>query len=234
MKSSKYLFISLACFSVLTVFSHGAAFVSLFIDSGSTRTLRNQANALLTGGSTAVNFDGAVVQVGYYTSATIGNNFGTAGSAFIPLTGESSLFNVRTTVGDSILNGGDNGTLFSDRLDIIAGLNGGANDGLFPAANTPLSIRIFNNTTIASSTFVESVSNNLWLWKTPAAAPNNPIINLFFDSVGLVAKSGAVVAPTSSNIQTNTPTAAPEPTSAALLMVGLVSLASRRRRVAKV
>lgn len=234
MRFPKLLLTSLTCFSALTVFSHGAAFVSLFIDSGNVRTFRNQSNALLTGGNTGVNFDGAIVQVGYFTGATVGTNFGTGGSTFVPLTGEGSLFGVNTTVGDSVLNGGDNGTLFSDRLDISLGLNGGANDALLPAANTPLSIRIFNNTTIATSTFFEVVSNNLWLWKTPATAPNNPIVNLFFDSAGLIAKSGAAVGVPNSSIQTTTPTAAPEPTSAALLMIGLVSLASRRRRVVKV
>lgn len=229
MKSPKSLLTGAACFFALTVFSQGATLVSLFIDSGN-RVLRNQSGTALTGGSTSVNFDGAVLQVGYFSSATVGNNF--AGN-FIPLTGQGSLFNVQTTIGDSVLNGGDNGSIFSDRLDIVTGLNGGANDGLLPAANTPLSIRFYNATTIGASTFFETVSNNLWLWKAPAAAPNNPTVNLFFDSAGLVARSGAVVAAPGTNINTNTPTAAPEPTSAALLMVGLVSLASRRRRVAK-
>ena len=230
MKSQKSLLTGIACFFALTVFSQGAAMVSFFIDSGN-RALRNQSGAALTGGSPAVNFDGAVLQVGYFSSATAGNNF--AGN-FIPLTGEGSLFNVKTTIGDSILNGGGNGNIFSDRLDLLTGLNGGANDGLLPAANTPLSIRFYNATTIAASTFFETVSNNIWLFKTPAAAPNNPTVNLFFDSAGLVAKSGAIVAAPGTNINTNTPTAAPEPTSAALLMVGLVSLASRRRRSAMV
>ena len=227
MKSKRILLASLVCCSLFTAYCDGAAFVTLFVDSGSTRELRNQSAAPLFGGSSGIDGDGAVVQIGYFTDATAGNNFGNGN--FVPLSGEGSLFNVSTTVGDSVNNGGDTGTLFSDALNIFAGLNGGANDGLFPAVDTPLSIRIFNNTTIAASTFYEAISNNLWKWKAPSETP--PVVQLFLDSAGLVAKSGTNVAPTSANIQTNTQIV-PEPTSAALIMVGMLSLAARRRRQA--
>ena len=223
---------SMACIALMTVCSQGAALVTFNIDTGN-RLLRDNTGAALTPGVLGTDHDGAVVQIGYFQSATVGNNFGNG--TFVALTGEGSVFGVLpTTIGDSFNNGTIAGQYFSDPINLFAGTNGGANDGLFPAVNTPLSIRFYNKTTIALSTFSETVSNNLWLWKAPANSPSQPIINLSFDSAGLLARSGAVVATPGSNINTSTPTAAPEPTSAALLLVGLVSLASRRRRVAKV
>lgn len=227
----KSIYLNLACLALFTAFSQGASLVTVNISTDN-RVLRDAAGAALTGGSTA-DGNGAVVQVGYYTNATVGNNFGNALSTFVPLTGEGSLFNVVTTIGDANANGAGSGTLFSNALNIFAGLNGGANDGLFPTVGTPLSIRFFNATTIAASTFSESISNNLWLWKAPAAAPTQPILNLFLDDAGLVAKNPLNVnaGTAGTSLRTFTPTAsAPEPASSALLMVGLVSLAVRRRR----
>lgn len=229
----KIVSVSLACVALLTAITQGAALVTFNIDTG-TRLLRDNASVALTPGVLATDHDGAVVQIGYFQTATVGNNFGNG--TFVPLTGEGSVFGVApTTIGDSVNNGTLAGQYFSDPINLFAGTNGGVNDGLFPAVNTPLSIRFYNNTTIALSSFRETVSNNLWLWKAPANAPSQPIINLSFNSAGLLAQSGTVVATPGTNISTNTPTAAaPEPTAAALLMVGLVSLVSRRRRVAKV
>ena len=234
MKSIKSLSIGFLCFSLLASLSQAAALVTITVDSGA-RSLQNQLGTPLTAGNLAVNGDGAVIQVGYFQTATVGNNFGNG--TFVPLTGAGSLFNVATTIGDSVANGPGNGEIFTDPLNLFAGQNGGANDALFPPAGTPLSIKIFNNTTINGSTFFGVFSNNLWKWGTPANAPAQPLINILFDSAGLVAQNSANLnaGTPGTALRTLTPNVvAPEPTSATLLMVGLVSLASRRRRVAKV
>ena len=225
----KSLYTSLAFISMLSAFGHAATLVSINVDTGA-RVLRNQSSVALTGGSTTVDFDGAVFQIGYYSTATTANNFGNG--TFIALTGEGSFFNVPTTIGDSKDNGAGNGEIFSNRLDIFTGQNGGVNDGLLPSPGTPLSLLIYNNTNIALSSHYEAISNDLWLWATPANDPSQPIVNINFDDSGLVAKSGTNVASPGSNVNTNTPVV-PEPTSAALLLVGLVSIAARRRREAK-
>ena len=208
---------------LLTTFSFGAAQVTILIDTGS-RSLQNQNGLALTAGSSSVDGDGAVFQIGYYVGATINNNFGSGD--FIPLTGAASVFGISTTVGDSFDAPTGNGEVFSAPLTIFSG---GSNDSLLPSAGTPLSARFFNATTLALSTHFQSVSNNLWLWATPANVPNNPSIGINFDDTGLVAKDGTNVATPGSNIRTSV-AIVPEPATMSLMLVGLVSLASRRRR----
>jgi hypothetical protein len=208
---------------LLSAFSFGAAQVTITIDTG-TRSLQNQNEVALTAGALGVDGDGAVFQVGYYVGATVNNNFG--GGEFIPLTGATSVFGISTTIGDSVDNGAGNGEVFSLPLEILAG---GPNDSLFPSVGTPLSARFFNATTIALSTHFQSVSNNLWVWATPANIPSNPSIEINFDAAGLVAKDGTNVATPGSNIRTSV-AIVPEPATMSLMLVGLVSLASRRRR----
>jgi hypothetical protein len=97
-------------------------------------------------------------------------------------------------------------------------------------------VRFYN----AAQDHILDLSNvsGLWNWKTPAVAP--PSILISFDDAGLVSRADgannrtpSAVAPTTTNLSTTNPATTPEPTSAALMMVGLVSLAARRRRQAK-
>ena len=225
----KSLRLILALSVLFTTYSHGATLVTFLIDSGN-RILRDSGGTALTAGTTATG-DGAVVQIGYYTSSTVGNNFGSGGSTWRALTGQGSLFGVVTSIGDTNANGAVAGKIFTDDLNIFTGTNGGMNDFLLPTAGQVMSIRFYDTTN--TSGFFNAVSNNTWLWQSPGNSPNQPVISLAFDDVGLVAQSGAVVAAPGTTINT-TIAQAPEPTSATLLLVGLVSLASRRRRVAKV
>ena len=208
---------------LLSAFSYGAAQVQMTIDTGS-RSLQNQSGVALTAGALGVDGDGAVFQVGYYVGAAVNNNFGNG--EFIALTGPTSLFGVTTSIGDSFNNGAGNGEVFSLPLAIFSG---GSNDSLLPSAGTPLSARFFNGTTIAQSSFFQAVSNNLWVWLTPAVVPNNPSIELNFESAGLIAKDGTNVATPGTNIRTSV-AIVPEPATMSLMLVGLVSFASRRRR----
>lgn len=227
----KPLHLTLTLLALLTTYSYGAPLVTLSIDSGG-RTLRDLGGTALTAG-TAASGDGAVVQIGYYTGATAGNNFGLPGAQWNALTGEGSLFGVSTTIGDTVPSGAGPGKIFTDDLNVFTGTNGGVNDGLLPAANQVLSIRLYNTASLGTATFFNAVSNNSWLWATPANSPSQPLIFLFLDDPGLVAQNLVPVGTAGSNVNTTIPIV-PEPTSTALLMLGLVSLASRRRRVAKV
>lgn len=235
--------------SLLSVTSFGAALVTqVAFDSGTVLLKNNGGGTLLTGG-TAADGNGAVIQLGYFSLATTGTPTSNFLGVWTPITGEGSAntggnvagsspaetFN-KTSIGD---NGGANGefgitVVFSDSVP-------GTFNNLPQSTSIPLSIRFYNGTTIAGSTFYNTVSNDAWLWKFPAAAaPLPPTINMSLGSSangpGLKWESTNVFAqPTANAGTTSIPiVGAPEPTSAALLMIGLVSLAARRRRAAKV
>lgn len=143
----------------------------------------------LTGGTSA-NGDGAVLQLGYYDAATIGNNF--AGT-WIPLSGEMSLNTAsisgtsppepynKTSIGDITNNGAGTGS-FALFLDFVSGSATSGNS--LPSSPTiPLAFRFYNNTSIAGSTFYNVVSDDAWLWKTPATPQATMTIS--FDDSGL-------------------------------------------------
>lgn len=200
-------------------------------DSGSVQ-VKNQSGTALSGG-TAADGNGTVIQLGYFTSATTSNNF--LGN-WVPLSGQLSLNTAysTTSIGDTTAAGAGDGTFGLDLFFIQGDLTKG--NSLPGAVTIPLAIRFFNSTTIATSTFYNTVSDDLWLWKLPATpAPTPPQVVISLDHANLEWESIAVntQAP-SSAFKTSIPTiAAPEPASTGLLMVGLVSLAARRRRPVK-
>jgi hypothetical protein len=208
-----------------------AATVAIDIDSGG-KSLRNELNVALSGGSAAVNGDGTQVLLGYYSDGSVANPFGVAGSdavsSFIALTGPGSPFGVNFTIGDQVANGAGNGELFVNAF----GLNTGVADGLFPSSTSiPLVLRFFN----ASQTFMLDLSNTngLWNWKLPDTPAST--ISLSLDSAGLVARATGLNArgttsAAAANLQTLNP--APEPGTVGLLTLGLTALVARRRRAA--
>lgn len=148
-------------------------------DSGSA-TLSDQVSTPLSGG-TALNGDGDVLQLGYYSSATTSNNFqgtwiplsgqGSANTAVIPggpVTNPTNETYNQTSIGDLTSNGASTGQ-FAISLDFVQG-NATSGNSL-PAAGVPLAIRFYNGTTIANSTFYNVVSDDLWVWKTPNTPP---------------------------------------------------------------
>ena len=243
MKSIRFTVFSLA-FSILSTISHGASILGVTWDSGSKVLTDNNGVTPLNGGTG--NHNGAVLQLGYFTSSTTGSLFS---GNWVPLTGEGSLNTTfaNTRIGDFPSNGGAAGTFaFSVGqgstpyiFNAVSNPNPGTTFTLgdagtgnsLPAGGTLLAVRFYNNTTIALSTFFETVANASWKWVTPNSPPPSPVAITFDDPGTRVQSTGNLVS--GAAIRTATPTV-PEPTSAALLMVGLVSLASRRRRVAKV
>lgn len=206
-----------------------AATVAVDIDSGS-KSIRDDAGNPLSGGLLLTAFDGTQVRLGYFADGTAAAPFGVAGasaiSSFIALTGPGTPFGVNFTIGDSVANSAGHGELFVDAF----ALNTGIQDSLFPSnTNVPLVLRFFN----ASQDKVLDISNinGLWNWKLPDSPAAS--ISMSLDSAGVVARGVGLNVRTHSAVGSAPQTlnsVVPEPTSAALMMVGMLSLAARCRR----
>lgn len=201
-------------------------------DSGS-HTLLNNLSTVLSGGTSA-DGNGDVLQLGYFTGA---NFTGT----FVPLSGQGSLNTAvipgsnpagetynQTSIGDLNVNGAGDGQ-YALSLDFTLGSSTSGNN--LPASGTQLAIRFYNNTTIGSSTFFNTVTDPLWLWQTPAVPPST--VNMSLDDAGLLWQS--IVAQgqdATTAFHTSIATAVPEPSSAILLALGaaMAPVALRLRR----
>lgn len=216
---------------VLLHCSSWAATISIVIDSGG-KSFRDELGGTLSGGNPSINGDGAKVQLGYYSDASLPSTpFGATGSdaisSFTALTGPGTPFGVNFTIGDSVSNSAGDGELFVDSFSISTGIA----DGILPTAGKPLVLRIFNG----AQTFALDLSNanGLWNWQTPADVP--PTVFIYLDDPGLVARGTGLNNRSSVSVGASPQTlnsVVPEPTSAALVMVGLLSFAARRRRQA--
>ncbi len=230
-------FIHAAALLALASLSYGAA-ISISIDSGN-KSIRNEANAVLSGGVVGTAKDGTAVELGYYSDASASNPFGLAGQ-FIALTGAASPFlqggthpEFNFTVGDTPGNGAGNGELFISNPSLV--FNSGIADSLLPPTGTPLVMRFYN----AGKVRVLDLANPaLWTWLPLTTPPSSVSIN--FDSVGLVMRGtgntsdspntrSATAVPTSTvNLLTTTPV--PEPSSILLAVAGAGVILSRRQR----
>ena len=204
----------------------GAAIVTVTVNSGG-KLFTNHVGAALSGGTLGVNGDGDVLQIGYFSSATAATPFSGSWIALTGNGGANSAFNT-TSVGDGVSSGAGNRAAFS----VIFDATDSTKNQSLPLAGTPLGVRIYDGFTLATSSFFETIVSPDWAFIPPADPPLNPTIVMNFTNAN--AKLASTNAAPGATIQTNTPTAAPEPASATLLMVGLVSLAARRRRAAKV
>ena len=135
-----------------------------------------------------------MLQLGYYDGASVLNNF--AGT-WVPLSGLTSLNTAvipggasvnpsgetynQTSIGDMTANGAGNGT-FGISLNFVAG-SATSGNSLPQSSTIPLALRFYNSTSIASSTFYNVVSDDLWVWMTPATPPN--VVNISLDNIGL-------------------------------------------------
>lgn len=220
-----------------------AALTTVNFDSGGYQIFNTDALTPVTSGSqvSPIDGDGAVLQLGYFSTATAAAPFS---GSWIALTGEGGLNpaysipgSLRTTVGDVIGLGANTPPgQFALSLDFGPQITGG--NVLLPTAGTPLGIRIYNATTIALSTALTTISSTKanWRWLTPADAPANPIINISLADTPLNeifvyngTNTGAVADGT---FYTNTPViAVPEPSTFLFgIMVALTGATIRRRR----
>ncbi|MEA3209356.1 MAG: hypothetical protein QOE70_2413 [Chthoniobacter sp.] len=221
-----------------------AAMITVNMDSGhSGSPAVFDQNVLLQNalsGGTNQDGNGCVLQLGYYSQATTANNF--LGN-WVPLTGEGSANNGgivpgsspaktydKTSVGDVTVNGAANGTFASSGLTFVSGSATGRS---LPASTTiPLAIRLYNASTIASSTFYNVVSDDLWLWKDINSDPPPLPINISLNDPGLEWLSIASGQAANTAFHTTMLTV-PEPGISGLLLAGLVGIVARRRRVGK-
>lgn len=185
-------------------------------------TLKDNTGAVLSAGTSA-NGDGMAVQIGYYSTATVGNNFS---GTWIPLTGQNSVNSayLSASIGDEGTAGGiPDGEFYSgDQLELI---EGSATRGNFPSSTTiPLSLRFYNAALVSNATRYNTVSDDLWLWKTPgSSSPLATQVIMTLADLGLEWEGGA-------GSEFKTTLVIPEPTSAFLLALGAVGLLGRRRR----
>ena len=189
----------------------GAPIVTVNMDSD-VRTLLDKVGAgaqPITGGTIA-DGDGAVLQVGYYTGATPGNNFIGTWIGITGKGGSNSAFNT-TSIGDFNSSGAGDGTfgmtlVFDPTSNVV------------PPVGAIVALRIYNAKTIAASSFFMSLSDNSWVWPQAAEPPSNPSLNISLASSTLRVQNssgtGSTISP-SGNIAANIPV--PEPSSQMLL-----------------
>ena len=212
-----------------------ATLVTVNFDSGSSPgyTMTNfNGTTPLTGG-TATDGNGAVLQLGYFSSGTSSTPFAGTWVALTGQGGANSAFST-TSIGDATANGAGTGT-FAMSLSFNTAVANTTNS--LPTAGTPLGFRIYNNTTIASSTFYETISSTLtsWQWQTPADAPFQPILNLTLDdplaSLRRENGTGAGAAATATFNTNLSVTPVPEVSTFAFgVLVALTAAGTRRRR----
>ena len=213
--------------------------------NGAATLLRDQNGIALTQGTAAINNDGALIQLGYFSMGTTASNF--AGT-WIPITGFGTTL-PRTTIGDSSDNtGAGDGrlaftTVFRDTSNLVQVFDPGAGDtGTYvsqssitittttPPSGQVLAIRFYNTNT-GTSGFYNTVSSDNWLWSPPTDAGTNVLLNLV--SAGAAGTLEFESGPTfgvGSNFMTVI--AIPEPSTFALVGLGAVALgAGYRRRV---
>lgn len=200
----------------------------------------DQNNIPLTAGGPG-DGNGAVLQLGYYSTATTANNFS---GTWIPLSGETSLNTAlipgssppemynQTSIGDLTINFAGAAT-FAIQLSFRSGDPTSGNS--LPSSTTiPLALRFYNNISIASSTHYNVVSDDNWLWVAPNTPPATRTMQL--TDLGLEWLSIAQGQAANTAFHTSIPLAAiPEPATVATGLLASASLAfaafRRRRRI---
>lgn len=224
--------------SLLDQVASGAAITQITVSIGRQMLDFDGVTALSPGvvdATTTDHGDGAIIQLGYYTQATLTNLF--AGE-WVPLTGEGSrnpIFD--TTVGDGINTNtqASPGNRFGST--IIFDLSDDAKDNGLPAAGQLMGVRFYNRTALSLSTHFNAISSPDWIWLPPGEPPTNPVLSFSTANVNARLQSTGAPLPGANNATAasalSTTILVPEPSSLALLMIGLASFVSNRRRTAR-
>ena len=206
-------------------------------DSGDFQILDQNTAATnpLTAGA-AGDGNGAIIQLGYFSGANFTGTFtplsgqGSANTAIVPGSSPPEMYN-QTSIGDRSAFFAGAGT-FSLQLSFT--LTDSTSNNNLPAAGTQLAIRFYNGTTLANSSFFNTVSSTsaTWLWQAPNTPP--ALVEISLNDPGLVWES-IVRAGQSANTAFHTTIPIPEPSTIALLGFALAAapVVYIRRRLKK-
>lgn len=187
--------------------------IAYSIDSGSFSLTDLDNSTLLSAGTSAAG-DGFALQLGYYSTSTVGNLFS---GTWTPFAGAGTSNFSTLSIGDFNANGAGAGTFAFDLTFSNANVS-------LPTAGQILGLRFYNSTTVAAATAFGSMSAASWTWVSPAD-PQPPGRTMSLDDGGLVWLNNDVAF---------TGTAVPEPATYAailgLVTLGLVSYRRFRRR----
>jgi len=182
--------------------------IAWYNDNTTGTEFKDHSGILLTAGTSLMG-DGAVLQLGYYTGATLADPFvGT----WVALTGPGT--GLTSTIGD----------FYPYQNGIFSFGNKFQSDSPnVPAIGTPLAIRFYDTTSLATANYFNCVSKTNGSWNWTLGTPE-PTVTLDFKATpqALVWQDGADSA-------FRTTIAIPEPSAALLAACGAL-LAFRRRR----
>lgn len=167
------------------------------------RRLTSRTSSPLSAGTSASG-DGTLLELGYYSSASVSNPF----QGFWTVLATS-------TIGDDGMNVAGS---FSTKSIL-----GPSNDPSL-TTSTPLAIRFYDGTSVGNSTYFNAVSNTSGAWNYIAPTTPSPVINIVIDKTNnIVFQDGG-----SGAFRTVVPI--PEPSHMILIAVGGLVALSRRRR----
>jgi hypothetical protein len=167
------------------------------------RQLSDRTSSPLSAG-TAAPGDGTLLELGYYSSASISNPF--LGIWTVMAT---------STIGDDGMNVAGS---FSTKSIL-----GPSSDPLL-TTNTPLAIRFYDGTSVGSSTYFNAVSNVSGAWNYVLPTSSSPVIDMVID------KTNDVVFQDGGSGAFRTVLPIPEPSIICLTLIGSLLVLVRRSR----
>lgn len=197
-------------FSILSVVASvaGADAASILVNWSVTtvdvRRLTNRTSSPLSAGTSAPG-DGTLLELGYYSSASVSN----------PFQGSWTVLATSTT--------GDDGMNVAGSFSTKSILGPSSDPSL--TTTTPLAIRFYDGTSVGNSTYFNAVSNTSGAWNYIVPTSPSPVINIVID------KTNDVVFQDGGSGAFRTVLPIPEPSMATLTMIGgLFALVRRRRK----
>jgi hypothetical protein len=167
------------------------------------RRLTNRTSSPLSAGTSAPG-DGTLLELGYYSSASVSN----------PFQGSWTVLATSTTGDDGMNVAGS----FSTKSIL------GPSSDLLLTTTTPLAIRFYDGTSVGNSTYFNAVSNTSGAWNYIVPSSPSPVINIVID------KTNDVVFQDGGSGAFRTVLPIPEPSMTTLTMIGGLFALIRRRR----
>lgn len=190
-------------FAITTLAANAATVViNWSVTTDPIRVLLDKTSTPLSPGTSASG-DGTLLQLGYYSLATVSNPFR---GSWVTL--------ASTTMGDD-------GVELAGKFSTSSIL--GASPFPAPSAGTPLAVRFFDGASVETSSYFNAVSNTSGAWNFIAPTDPSPIINIVIDkdtNIRFEAVGGAF----------STQLAVPEPSSFLLASMALSFSVLVRRR----